>query len=63
MNSMFDGAATFGQNLGNWYVVLDDTTIDRIRVPEIVGTISAQNDFLGNHNATYAIGQGGRPEL
>ena len=56
--SMFEGATSFDQNLGKWYVVLDGTEIDAGDAPGVVGTISAQNTILANQ-ATYGIGTGG----
>ena len=59
MNDMFTDAAAFDQNLGEWYVVLNSTEIDAADAPGMVGTISAQNQFLRGQNPTYAIGAGG----
>ena len=59
MTGMFQGAASFQQNLGTWYVVLNNTSINAAAAPGIVGTISAQNQFLRGQNPTYAIGTGG----
>ena len=59
MFGMFAGATSFDQNLGNWYVVPDSVSIARTAVPGIVGSISAQNTPLNNHNQTYGIGIGG----
>ena len=59
MNDMFTDAANFDQNLGEWYVVLNSTEIDAADAPGVVGTISAQNQFLRGQNPTYAIGAGG----
>ena len=59
MLSMFDGADSFDQNLGEWYVTLDSASIVRSGGPGVVGTISAQNQFLRDQNATYGIGAGG----
>ena len=56
MKDMFDGAASVQQNLGTWYVVPYDTPIDRGSVPGIVGTISAQNAPLREHDPKYGIG-------
>ncbi len=57
MPNMFAGASAFNQNLGNWYVVLDDTTLEYDDPTGIVGSISAQNPFLGGQNPVYHIGQ------
>ena len=59
MFNMFSGASAFKQNLGNWYIVLDNTVINAGDAPGIVGTISAQNQYLDNQNPTYGIGTGG----
>ena len=63
MTDMFSGADIFAQNLGEWYIVPDDTSIAGPDIPGVVGSISAQNGFLENHNATYGIGTGGYSEL
>ena len=59
MSAMFHDALTFEQNLGNWYIVLNDTSIDYGNAPGTVGRISAQNAFLDGQNPTYGIGPGG----
>ena len=59
MGGMFTDATNFDQNLGEWYVVLNSTEIDAAGAPGVVGTISAQNQFLRGQNPTYAIGTGG----
>ena len=53
MTGMFTGADRFVQNLGEWYVVLDDTAIS-----DMTGTLAirAQNDVLDGQNPTYALG-------
>ena len=53
---MFHNADDFDQNLGNWYVVANATSIARADVPRVVAEISAQNDHLNGHNLTYGIG-------
>ena len=63
MTVMFSGATSFDQNLGEWYVVPDSTGIVRTDVPDVVGTISAQNAVLGFHNPVYGIGTGGDSAL
>ena len=55
MTSMFDGASSFAQNLGRWYVTVEDTSINGTEVPGIVGTISAQNVFLDGQDPLYGI--------
>ena len=52
---MFHNADDFDQNLGNWYVVANATSIARADVPRVVAEISAQNDHLNGHNPTYGI--------
>ena len=59
MTDMFVYADAFDQNLGNWYIVLDDTTINYDDAPGIVGSISARNLFLDGQNPAYGIGAGG----
>ena len=59
MFSMFSSTASFDQNLGNWYITIDNTSIEMADVPGIVGTISAQNAYLDGHNPTYTIIPGG----
>ena len=54
---MFFGATAFSQNLGEWYVVANATSIARADVPGVVAEISAQNDHLNGHNPTYGIGR------
>ena len=53
---MFHNADDFDQNLGNWYVVANATSIARADVPGVVAEISAQNGHLNGHNPTYGIG-------
>ena len=55
MHGMFFGTSSFNQNLGNWYVVANATSIARADVPGVVAEISAQNDHLNGHNPTYGI--------
>ena len=55
MADMFNGATAFSQNLGEWYVVANATSIARADVPRVVAEISAQNDYLNDHNPTYGI--------
>ena len=59
MSDMFLGAASFDQNLGGWYVVIDGASIDRADVPGVVGTISARNAYLDGQNPVYMIEPGG----
>ena len=49
-------SSAFDQNLGNWYITLNNTAIDRAGVPGIVGAISAQNSELDGRNLVYRIG-------
>ena len=55
MDDMFYFATAFSQNLGEWYVVANATSIARADVPGVVAEISAQNDYLNDHNPTYGI--------
>ena len=60
MSDMFYNAIAFNQNLGNWYVVVPDSmSIVWTNVPNIVGSIFAQNEPLKNHDLEYNIGTGG----
>ena len=59
MDGMFDSADSFEQNLGSWYVTIDNTSIGRADVPGVVGAISAGNAFLDGQNPTYVIEPGG----
>ncbi len=56
MSGMFEGANSFGQNLGNWYVVLD--AVQTVGQDGEIGSISAQNPFLGSHRPAYGLGSG-----
>ena len=58
MSGMFDGATLFQQNLGEWYVTFGNAYVDRTAVPGVIGSVSAKNSPLGNHNLTYGIGSG-----
>ena len=53
MTDMFH--ARLYQNLGNWYVVANATSIARNDVPGVVAELSAQNAHLNGHNPTYGI--------
>ena len=61
MNRMFDNARYFHQNLGNWYITLNSTTIEHPDVPGVIGKISAQNRPLSAHSPSYDIVAGGNP--
>ena len=63
MNNVFGNAHNFDQNLGNWYVVPDSVSIARTNVPNIVGSIFAQNAPLNSHDPEYNIGTGGNSTL
>ena len=58
MTNMFERATSFVQNLGNWYVTLNSTSIDSPDTPGVVGSISAQNQPLRDHDPAYGIGDG-----
>ena len=58
MRAMFQNASAFDQNLGRWYVVPNGTSIIRSDIPGVVGSISAQNAFLDDHESDYGIGAG-----
>ena len=49
----------FDQNLGPWYIVLDDNAIESGDVPGAVGNISTRNPYLDGQNPEYGIGSGG----
>ena len=63
MSYMFQGADSFDQNLGEWYIVPSNRTVSSGDLPGVVGTISAQNTVLDGHGPTYAIGSGGDSSL
>ena len=52
MSNMLDGTNDFAWNLGDWYIVLDDTTMSDAN--ETLA-ISAQNAYLDGQNPTYAV--------
>jgi len=52
-------ADSFGQNLGKWYVVLDNSAISESDVPGIVGHVAARNPHLDDQYPAYGIGTGG----
>ena len=52
MSNMLDGTNDFAWNLGDWYIVLDDTTMSEAN--ETLA-ISAQNAYLDGQNPTYAV--------
>ena len=54
MNDVED-ATSFGQNLGEWCITIDNTSIDRANVLGVVGTMSARNTFPDCQNWTYVI--------
>ena len=58
MSQMFSGADLFDQNLGNWYIILDDKAIAHNDTTRAIGSIGAQNQFLDGQNSTYYIGSG-----
>ena len=59
MSGMLFHADSFTQNLGSWYITLDDTSIDDGDTTRAVGNISAQNSFLGGQSLRYSIAPGG----
>ena len=48
----------FDQNLGNWYITLDDIAIDNGNVIGMVGFVTAQNSYLNKQMPTYGVGSG-----
>ena len=60
---MFLYTPAFNQNLGNWYVVLDNASIDIGSGAKKIGNIAAQNPILDSQNPTYSIGSGGDSAL
>ena len=56
MLGMFHGASSFSQNLGNWYIVLDNASIDSGAMK--IGNIAAQNQILDGQNPAYGVGSG-----
>ena len=59
LNSVLYQADSFEQNLGKWYVVLDDDAVRPSDVPGIVGYVAARNPYLDGQNPAYWIGTGG----
>ncbi len=55
MDDMFINA--FDQNLGPWYIVLDDASIDLAGADTTVGAISPQNTWLARQGGAYGIGE------
>ena len=55
MQDMFTRAVAFDQNLGKWYIVLDDHSIDDGDTGRTVASISAQNNVLGGQSPEYSI--------
>ena len=55
MGGMFGGADSFSQNLGSWYVTLDDTNPVVWATDRIVSRISAQNGYLASQTFTYSL--------
>ena len=55
MSNMFQGASSFRQNLGPWYVTLNET---RIYDGSFAAAIGAQNPALQGHNPTYSLVEG-----
>ena len=56
MFEMFLDADDFDQNLGNWYIVPDETAIDLADAGNTIGPISAQNSVLDGHGPVYGLG-------
>ena len=52
MSNMLDGTNDFAWNLGDWYIVLDDTVMSDAN--ETLA-ISAQNAYLDGQNPTYVV--------
>ena len=57
MEHMLRDSPSSRHNLGEWYIMLDDASIDFYASPGAVGEISAQNGILAGQ-ATYAVGDG-----
>ena len=60
MKGMFRGSS-FDQDLGNWYIILGDVTVER--GDTTVTTITAQNSFLDQQNPVYSVAAGGDGDL
>ncbi len=55
MDAMFGGADSFSQNLGSWYVALNDTNPLVWEDDRLVSGISTQNAYLAGQNPTYSL--------
>ena len=63
MSDMFARTSSFNQNLGNWYIVLDSTSIDIGSGTKSIGNIAAQNPILDGQNSAYGMGTGADSDL
>ena len=63
MGGMFSRGSPFVQNLGNWYIVLDNTSIDLSSGAVKIGNIAAQNPILDDQNPAYGVGTGADSDL
>ena len=55
MDGMFAGARSFSQNLGPWYVALNDTNPMVWEDDRLVSGISTQNAYLASQTFTYSL--------
>ena len=58
MSEMLMDFTYFSQNLGEWYITLDNTSINIVDGTKIIGNIAAQNFVLDRQDITYEIGSG-----
>ena len=63
VNNMDEMFTHFNQNLGPWYITLDNNSIDIGNGTGVTGNIATQNSFLGRQDITYEIGFGGDSAL
>ena len=55
MSGMFRDASSFSQNLGPWYIVLDQDNLTGSVGESAISNITTQNGHLAGHNPTYAV--------
>ena len=58
MSEMLMDFTYFSQNLGEWYITIDNTSINIVDGTKIIGNIAAQNFVLDRQDITYEIGSG-----
>ena len=58
MSEMLMDFTYFSQNLGEWYITIDNTSINIVDGTKIIGNIAAQNFVLDRQDIAYEIGSG-----